>query len=171
MSAETTLRLRTGVINHKDYSKNGRWVLFTTRDSPKTLAFDLKGLTEIPDIGDKVSVETTPWEDWDIGVHRSLVIVKAEPFFPVEGLSNNEPTRTGAVINMILDWLATHPQVTSDDIYDEAMRLYPRSDPRFIGHGFRTLAHRGIIHQVGMKKSANLRNHTRPQSVWEATKK
>jgi hypothetical protein len=171
MAAQPQKQLREGVVNWRGRSKNGEWLLFTTREDGRVLAMSAKGTFEVPSVGDRVSVEITKWNDWDIGVHRTMAVDKARPFFDTEGLSSFEPTRNGAVINMILDRLAASPDVTAEDILPLARREYPGADGRFIGSAFQALSKRGVIHRTGYRASTSQANHARPQAVWELTRK
>lgn len=172
--------LYSGRVKSVEKVKDGKWIVVST-EKAKPVALLSQGFTgELPKVGNKISIEAREGILWWFGEHRSMVITKIEPRFPLEGLPNNNRERNRIVVDLILDWLDTHPQVTASDVYDEAMLRTGNQtdlsgrwkvDPRFLGHAFRLLAKHKMIHQIGYKRSVNHTNHGRPQATWELTKK
>jgi hypothetical protein len=165
------LALYQGRVTRTEKTHNGHWILIHVKGNPKPLAFQTSSFVgDLPHIGDKISVQASEGTFWFFGEHRTLVTVKEDAYFPVEGLSNYVPGRNEVVCGLIMSWLKTNLQVSSDDIYDEAVKRAGNADPRFIGHGFRILSKEKKIHKVGMKNSIRTKkNHARPVAVWELT--
>ena len=173
MSNAQQLTLYEGHVSHVGYSGTGRWLIVQTKENRMPVAFEQTGFTgQVPRVGDKISVEASPWKDiWWIGEHRSMVVTPRESFYPVMGLANNEPGRTGFVADLIMRHLSVFKQVSADDIYDEAVAAFPDADQRFLGQGFLYLSKRKLIHRVGLRNSVRAEaNHARPVAIWEATK-
>lgn len=170
---QTSSNLYEGHVSkvEKVHTKKGTdYTLIHVRELSKPIAFNK--IDSLPEKGDKISVQYSDWNGpWVFAVHRSLVIDRNKTFL-IEELPNSDANRNEFVIGLILKWLKTNSQVTSDDIFEDAMRQYSSADPRFLGHAFRILAKSKKIHKVGMKKSARIwANHARDISVWELTKK
>ena len=147
------------------------WHLLWLKGLKKPLAIRKSGFYgELPKLGQKVSMEAQERDFWAFGVHRTLVVDEQDAY-PLEGLANFDGDRNEVVMGLILRFLGEHQQVAGEDVEDEAKKRYPGQDPRFIGHAFRTLSHRGKIHKVGYRKSSRESNHSRDQAVWELTMK
>lgn len=168
------IQLYEGKVTKTERTRDDRWVLIHVKGQQKPVAFNTASfVSDAPHIGDKISVEASEGNIWFFGQHRTLVVTQDEVVFPIQTLANYTPSRNDMVCNLILTWLQTHPQISSDDIIEDAMRKVRKgTDGRFIGHGFRILSKEKKIHKVGYRKSIRVEvNHGRDQAVWELTLK
>lgn len=163
--------LYEGRVSKVETVKEGKWTLVRTEENEKPLAFLTSTIAApLPEKGDRVSAEAHEASAWWFAEDGVNFVVTKEPApYPVESLPNAAPPeRTDAVSRVIMAWLRDHRQVTADDVHDAARLVDPRADPRFIGHGFRALASRGLIRKVGMTRSRRVeKNHSRDTAVWE----
>ena len=167
MTAQT-MRVYQGTILRVEVTRD--WLLFFTQGNSKPVAFSRKGFFgAVPKAGEKISVEASEGRSWWFARHRDAAVITDEGHFDISSLPNSgQHDRNAVVINMILNHLAHYPQVCSDDIIEDAKRLFPDADPRGIGHPFRMLSERRIIHKIGWKKSTRSEiNHSRDIAVWE----
>jgi hypothetical protein len=165
------LTLYAGKVERIDKTTSAKWTLVYVPGQPKPLAYVADKTLGYPKVGDAISVEAREGNYWFFCEHRSIVIQKApQPFFDLDEYPSS--ARTALVVRLILKHLQSNPQVCGDDIYEEALAEVPsKTDPRFLGHGFRWLNHKGIIHKVGTKKSVRVaKSHGSDMFVWERTK-
>lgn len=163
--------LYAGKVERIEKSWGGKWTLVHVQGRDKPLAYKPENtLPDFPQVGDEISVEAREGDYWFFCEHRSIVRQNPIPYFDLDEYPSS--ARTALVVRLIGKYLQNHNQVCGDDIYEEALSQVPaKTDPRFIGHGFRWLYHKGIIHKVGTKKSVRVsKSHGSDMFVWERTK-
>lgn len=183
--SEQVFRLYQGHVARVEVTHDGKWTLVFVVEKEadgrekKPLAILNKGYSgTVPQVGDTISVQASDGHSWAFCEHRAISIQNPEPYYPLEVLPNQKESRTQIGMRIILEKLKTQRQVKGDDVELECQQAIGAEfnpvthkwnpDPRWIGHSFRTLKHRGMIHENGWLKSRNAKtNHCRKQCVWE----
>ena len=153
-------------------TSKGKWLLVQAIGQEKPLAFSLTAVAakdfEIPRVGHKISVEAEQGRDWWFAVHRQAAVIKTkEPVFNPLPLSVAEQKKITAPI---LEWLQTHPNVTSDDVHEAILAQAPYRSKNIIGRAFSVLANTHRIKQVGFKRTRRQLGKARTIAVWEFNK-
>lgn len=167
------MSLYSGVVvaRERTTSRDGtRWTLLYTKNNSRPLA--LRESSIWPSNGSVVSADVSPGRSWDFATSREISI-DPSPAPPYE-LEKRVPGMAGLLTPLIEDWLKWHRTVSSDDVYDEAMRLIREHnrDPRVLGVAFQNLARRGLIKKIGLVRSKRSNNHHYPNcAVWELVAK
>jgi hypothetical protein len=167
------MSLYSGVVvdRKRATSRDGtNWLLIYTRNNSRPLA--VRNGSIWPPNGSRVSAEVSPGQVWDFTTSQEISI-DPSPALPYE-LEKHVPGVAGLLTPLILDWLKQHRTVSSDDVYDEAMRIIREHnrDPRILGVAFHNLARRGLIKKIGLVRSKRSNNHHYPNTaVWELVAK